>query len=41
MKQKPTTSDIERRAFNVDGMRVEKRSDTEQRLIVGHAAFPL
>jgi len=38
MSKKPTTSDIERRAFNVDGMRVEKRSDTEQRLIVGHAA---
>jgi HK97 family phage prohead protease len=38
MREKPTTSDIERRAFNVDGMRVEKRADTEQRLIVGHAA---
>lgn len=37
MQNKPATPDIERRAFKIDGMRVDQR-DKEPQLIVGHAA---
>jgi HK97 family phage prohead protease len=35
---KPVTPEIERRAYAMDAMRVEKRDDKEPTLIVGHAA---
>lgn len=38
MKQKPEVAGVERRAFKVDGMRVDARAKDEPQMIVGHAA---